>query len=103
MAARPTPNRALALCIQLANNSKHRLETLIKAASNAMENNVRLTARDRSHYTAAIAVAEKMHKLFSEIAELRLPRDLADTPRKVGRPSQKEVAAAKARRARNGE
>ena len=96
MAARPVPRRALLMCTTLANHSKHRIETMIAAAENALENNVRLTARERAHYAKAIEVGHDMHALFHKISQLKVPPPPPETPRKAGRPSQKEVEAAAA-------
>lgn len=94
MAARPVPRRALLMCTALANNSKHRLKTMITAAQGVLDNNVRLTARERAHYAQAVSVAESMYDLFDKISKLKVPNAPPDTPRKVGRPSQKEIDAA---------
>jgi hypothetical protein len=97
MAARPVPRRALLVCLALANNSKHRLKTMIAAAQGVLDNNVRLTARERTHYTQAVSVAEAMYELFDKISKLRVPAPPPAAVRKVGRPSQKEIDAASRR------
>lgn len=94
MAARPVPRRALQVCTALANNSKHRLKTMIASAQGVLDNNVRLTARERAHYTQAIGVGEAMYELFDKISKLKVPAAPPEGPRKVGRPSQREIDAA---------
>lgn len=82
------------MCTALANNSKHRLKTMITAAQGVLDNNVRLTARERAHYAQAVSVAEAMYELFDKVSKLKVPAAPPAAVRKVGRPSQKEIDAA---------
>lgn len=98
MAARPNPLSALKLCVQLAKNSRRRLEAAIECAENTLDTNVRLTASERTHYAEAISAARDMLPLFTSLANVALPRAPAKTKRRIGRPSHKEIAKAEAQR-----
>jgi hypothetical protein len=98
MAARPNPLSALKLCQSLAKNSRRRLEATVECAEAALETNVRLTAAERAHYTEAIAVAKKMLAPFTQVTSLVLPKAPPKVKRRIGRPSQREIARAEATR-----
>ncbi len=98
MAARPNPLSALKLCQSLAKNSRRRLEATIECAEAALETNVRLTAAERGHYQEAIASAKKMLPLFTQVATSLLPKAPPKVKRRIGRPSQREIARAEATR-----
>lgn len=98
MAARPYPLSALKLCIRLAKNSRRRLEASIETTENVLETNIRLTPAERAHYREAINAAKAMIAGFKDIAATPVPRAAPSTPRKIGRPSQKEIAKAEASR-----
>jgi hypothetical protein len=99
MAARPTPSSALLLCVRLATNSRKRLETVVETAQRALLG-ARVTPREHAYYSSSIAVAEKMIAVFREIETLKVPKPPPQTPRKIGRPTREELAAAARRNGR---
>lgn len=98
MAARPNPLSALKLVTRLAHNSRRRLEVSIESVVSALENNVRLTPAEQQHYRECIAAARELAGAFEEIAQARLPKPAPKVKRKIGRPSQKEIAKAESLR-----
>lgn len=98
MAARPNPLSALKLVTRLAHNSKRRLDVSVENTKAALENNVRLTPAERKHYEECIACAKELAENFDMLSEAKLPKAPPRVPRKVGRPSQKEIARAEALR-----
>ncbi len=98
MAARPNPLSALKLCQSLAKNSRRRLEATIECAEAALETNVRLTTAERAHYSDAIAAAKKILPLFTQVTGVVLPKAPPKVKRRIGRPSQREIARAEASR-----
>jgi hypothetical protein len=101
MASRPVPLSALKVCAQLAKTSIRRLESAIECSENVLNTNMRLTAGEREHYRQAIACAKKeMLPLFRQLSEVKLPRAQPKTKKKIGRPSNAEIARNKAARQR---
>ena len=98
MASRPAPLSALRVCKRLSKNSIRRLQSAIECSENVLENNVRLTNGERDHYAAAIACAREMLAGFERVQAEKLPKAPPKTKRKIGRPSNKEIAKREAER-----
>ncbi len=98
MASRPAPLSALRVCTRLAKNSIRRLESAIECTQSALDTNSRLTAKERAHYYLALRSAEEMVRGFELVIKVRLPKAPPKTKKKIGRPSNKDIARSEAAR-----
>jgi hypothetical protein len=88
----------LKLVTRLAQNSRRRLEVSIENVENALDTNVRITAGEREHYRECVEAAKELSEAFGAIADAKLPKPAPKVKRKIGRPSQREIAKAEAQR-----
>lgn len=101
MAARPNSLRALTYGLQLAEKHLQRLDSMVEMTTRAVEENLLLSAVDVANYKACLRAAKKQRTQFSKVLDIELPPVNTTTPRKVrGRPSQGELDALAASRAR---